>query len=167
MPLYRLMLEEHGDVFPASLEAVQKAVSKLAVPESGRLLPQCLHRGRAPPPKMPASGCRHQRPFARRRAIHHDGILANRGTDAQVRLGRSHERLAGHRHEKGGRRHPGDQAEKEGWLARKGLQRPPDPSRDLYRRGTMLPQTLPFCLLDVSALTLKTLEALARAVKAQ
>jgi hypothetical protein len=38
MPLYRLMLEEHKDVFPASLEAVQKAVSKLAVPEGPTFL---------------------------------------------------------------------------------------------------------------------------------
>ena len=38
LPLYRLMLEEHKDVFPASLEAVQKAVSRLAVPEGPTFL---------------------------------------------------------------------------------------------------------------------------------
>ena len=38
MPLYRFMLEEHKDVFPASLEAVQEAVSKLAVPEGPTFL---------------------------------------------------------------------------------------------------------------------------------
>lgn len=38
MPLYRLMLEEHKEFFPASLEAVQKAVSKQAVPEGPTFL---------------------------------------------------------------------------------------------------------------------------------
>ena len=38
MPLYRLMLEEHKDVVSASLEAVQEAVSKLAVPEGPTFL---------------------------------------------------------------------------------------------------------------------------------
>jgi hypothetical protein len=38
MARYRLMLEDHADVFPASLEAVQKAVSKLAIPEGPTFL---------------------------------------------------------------------------------------------------------------------------------
>ena len=38
VPLYRLMLEEHKDVFPALLEAVQEAVAKLAVPEGPTFL---------------------------------------------------------------------------------------------------------------------------------
>ena len=38
MAHYRLMLEDHADVFPASLEAVQKAVSKLAIPEGPTFL---------------------------------------------------------------------------------------------------------------------------------
>ena len=38
VPLYRLMLEEHKDVFSALLEAVQEAVAKLAVPEGPTFL---------------------------------------------------------------------------------------------------------------------------------
>ena len=38
MPPYRLMLEGHKDVFPVSLEAVQKAVSKLATAEGPTFL---------------------------------------------------------------------------------------------------------------------------------
>ena len=38
VPLHRLMLKEHKDLFPASLEAVQEAVSKLAVPEGPTFL---------------------------------------------------------------------------------------------------------------------------------
>lgn len=38
MRLYRLMLEDHEDVFSASLDAVQKAVSSLASPEGPTFL---------------------------------------------------------------------------------------------------------------------------------
>lgn len=38
MALYQLRLEGHTDLFPASLEAVRKAVSKLAIPEGPTFL---------------------------------------------------------------------------------------------------------------------------------